>query len=273
MKKYFVPLATVLLLSGIHCKKDRMAGQPGPSVPLDDAKNILLKEINVQSSPSPYFHFTYDNKNYVTQINFASGFSIYNVEYENKRVKKMTNIQNNNSLVYSYSQNRVSEINEFSGQTNEKRFTYKFSYNTINLLTEINWIEFLTNSTGIIYKKALLTYRADSNLASIDLYYNTTGTLDWIKKDSYSQYDNKTNVDDFYLMKDFVESYLFLPQVKFQRNNPLKQHTSSVQNDYEITNSFDYQNNLPVKRTSTMIQTRGSGSGQSLQSSSVYSYY
>ena len=58
--------------------------------------------------------------------------------------------------------------------------------------------------------------------------------------------------------KEFFDTYLFLPQVKLQKNNPLKQQITGVQNDYEITYTYDFQNNLPVKKTGIMTQTRGS---------------
>ena len=273
MKKYFIPLI-LLLAASVSCKKHYDTPQPQPSLPLDDVRTVLLKEVVAQSLPNPYFHFTYDNQQYVKQINFASGLFIYNVEYENKRVKKMTNIQNDNSILYSYNNNQVSEINEFSGGTGNKAFMYRFTYNSGNQLTEVLWFEFSANPTGNLFKKAALTYHADGNLSTIEHYYNISGTqLTLEKTDKFSNYDNKINVDDFYLMKDFFDTYLFLPQEKLQKNNPLKQQITGVKNDYEISYTFQYQNNLPVKKTGMMRQTRGTSTGQSLQIINQFNYY
>ena len=58
-----------------------------------------------------------------------------------------------------------------------------------------------------------------------------------------------------------------------QKNNPLKQHITGVQNDYEITYTYEHQNNLPVKKTGSMKQTRGMGNGQTLQITNQFTYY
>lgn len=273
MRNYFI-LFAILLTASVSCKKNYNTPQPEPSLPPDDVRTVLLKEVVAQSLSNPYFHFTYDNQQYVKEINFASGFTIYDVEYENKRVKKMTNTQNDNSILYSYSNNQVSEINEFSGRTGNKVFRYRFSYNINHQLTEVLWFEFSNNTNGNLYKKAVLTYQADGNLTTIEYYYNISGTqLTLEKTDRFSNYDNKTNVDDFYLMKDFFDTYLFLPQVKLQKNNPLKHQITGSQNDYEISYTYEYQNNLPVKKTGLMKQTRGTNAGQSLQITNLFNYY
>jgi hypothetical protein len=274
MKKNLI-LPAILLTVFMACKKGDSSLQPQePPLPPDDSRNVFLKEVVAQSLPNPYFHFTYDDQKYVKQINFASGFAIYKVDYENKRIKKMTNIQNNNSILYSYSNNQVSAVNEFSGQTANKIFSYRFTYNTNQQLSEVLWFDFSGNVDGHLFKKALLTYHADGNLAAIEHYYDQPGgQLTLEKTDRFSNYDNKTNVDDFYLVKDFFDTYLFLPQVKLQKNNPLKQHITGVQNDYEITYTYEYQNNLPVKKVGNMKQTRGTGNGQTLQITNRFNYY
>jgi hypothetical protein len=87
MKKIII-LQAVLLTVFIGCKKNENNPSPQPSLPVDDARSGLLNEVVAQSLPNPYSHFTYDDLRYVTQIKFASGFAIYHLEYENKRVKK-----------------------------------------------------------------------------------------------------------------------------------------------------------------------------------------
>lgn len=277
MKKYFIPLMLLLFFAAVSCKKDHDSSPPIPQQPIptsDDSRSILLKEVVAQSLPNPYFHFTYNSQRFVTQINFASGFTIYNVEYENKRVKKMTNIQNANSILYTYTNNQVSEINEFSGRTGNKIFMYRFSYSPGNQLAEVHWFEFSNSTNGKLFKKAVLTYQADSNLSSIEHYYNLSGSqLVLVKTDRFSNYDDKTNVDDFYLLKDFFDTYLFLPQVKLQKNNALKQQITGTQNDYDISYTYEYQNNLPVRKTGMMTQTRGTDTGKTLQITNQFNYY
>lgn len=75
MKK-IITLQVILLTVFIGCKKNENNPSPQPSIPADDARPVLLKEVVAQSLPSPYFHFTCDDHPYVRQINFASGFAI-----------------------------------------------------------------------------------------------------------------------------------------------------------------------------------------------------
>lgn len=276
MKKYFISLAAIVMGTTISCKKDNDTGQPlEVPFPVDDARTVLLKDVVAVSLPSPYFHFTYDDQKYVTQINFASGFNIYSVEYQNKRVKKMINIITGNVILYSYENNQVSEINEFSQSTGDKKFHYRFLYNSSNQLVQVLWFEFFSNSSGDIYKKSVLVYHPDGNLAEIDHHFRTSpGQLSLGKTEKFSNYDNKINVDDFYLIEDFFDTYLFLPQVKFQKNNPQKHQIVTTAAGYDIVYTYDYQNDLPVKRIGMMTQIVGNGSeAQPIQITSIYSYY
>jgi len=272
MKRELMAFVAIMLIAVVGCKKDTHYPPQHPPVPVDDARTVLLKDVVAQSLPNPYFRFTYDDQHYVTQINFASGLNIYNVEYENKRVKKMTNINNNNTLLYSYHNNRVSEINEFSGTTGNKGLTYQFSYNNNNQLTQVLWWEFFTDSNGKLFKKSVLTYYPDGNLEAIDSYNTGNGPLSLAKRDEFSNYDNQTNVDDFYLLEDFFDSFLFLPQVKLQKNNPKKQLILGEINDFQIDYTYEFQNNLPVKKTGIFRQTRG-GNSNPVQFVNQLTYY
>jgi hypothetical protein len=278
MKKYFI-LLTVVLATISSCKKDN--GPQAPEPPQhqdpptggDDVRTVLLKDVEAQTLPAPYFHFSYDDQHYVKQIDFASGLFIYDVVYENKRVTKMINRKNQNIFLYSYDNNRVSEINEYFGSSGKRKFSYRFSYNASNQLTQVLWFAF-DNTNGAVFKKQELTYQPDGNLATIEHYYSISAEpLKLVKKDLFSDYDDKTNVDDFYLLKEFVDSYFFLPQVKLQKNNPLRQQIITVENDYEISYTYEYLNTLPVNKRLIMKQTRGTGSGQTKQFINQFSYY
>ncbi len=278
MKKYFI-LLTLVITTAISCKKDNIPQLPeppqhqDPPTGGDDVRTVLLKDVEVQNLPSPYFHFSYDDQHYVKQIDFASGLFIYDVVYENKRVKKMTNIKNQNFFLYSYANNQVSEINEYWGRTGNQKFSYRFSYNAGNQLIQVLWFAF-DNSNGTLFKKQELTYQPDGNLATIEHFYSiAAGPLSLVKKDLFSDYDDKTNVDDFYLLKEFFDSYLFLPQVKLQKNNPLRQQITTIQNDYDISYTYEYLNTFPVNKRLVMKQTRGTGSGQTKQFINQFSYY
>lgn len=271
MKQLLLLTAIALTMAGCSKKEN----QPTPVSPavVTDANTVLLKEVVSQSLPNPYFHFTYDSLHHVKQINFASGFSIYNVEYANKQVSKMTNIKNGNRLIYSYSNNQVSEINEFSGLIGAKIFSYRFTYNNSQQLTSVQWLDYFADSSGNPFKKVILSYYTDGNLESIDQYSTTDGQFTWEVKKKFSNYDTKTNVDDFYLLEDFFDSHLFLPQVKLQKNNPQQQQLIFEQNEFSITYSYSYNGDLPLTKNGLMQQTRGNGHGQTKQIATRFNYY
>lgn len=271
---FLMAVISITVAASSSSKKENTISSSQPStVQLDDVRTVLLKEIVTQSLPDPYFHFVYDSHHYVKQISFAAGFTSYNVEYENKRVTKMTNNTNGNFLLYSYHGNQVSEINEFSGLTGNKVLSYRFSYNGSNQLTQVCWIDFLNDGNGSLFKKSELTYQTDGNLSAID-HYNIAGDqISWVKTVQFGQYDNTTNVDDFYLLEDFFDTFLFLPQVKLQQNNPLRQQVMSPENDFEILYTYQYQDNLPAKKTAVMTQTRGTGNRQCIQTTNLFNYY
>lgn len=68
MKKYFIPLVAILLITAISCKKDCNTLPPPAPGSLDDARTVLLKDVVLERLPSPYFHFIYDNQ----EIYFAN---------------------------------------------------------------------------------------------------------------------------------------------------------------------------------------------------------
>ena len=138
MKKTAIGLVGIMMTMAISCKKyHNHPPSHESSSAVDDTRTVHPKDVVAVSLPGLYFHFIYNNLHYVTQIDFTSGFGIYDVEYENKKVKKMTNIRSNtkNYFLYNYSSSRVSEINEFSGLTEKKIRSYHFSYNDSHLLT------------------------------------------------------------------------------------------------------------------------------------------
>ena len=99
---------TILILLSLtfmaSCNKDKDIVDPPapvPVIPLDDKRDVLLKDVVEQGLPSPYFHFEYE-AGYVKEIGFASNFFQYDVKYANKRVSKMTNRPNGAELTYHY---------------------------------------------------------------------------------------------------------------------------------------------------------------------------
>ncbi|MFT3908362.1 MAG: hypothetical protein QM737_02975 [Ferruginibacter sp.] len=286
MKHYLYLFISTLVLAS-SCKKNEndygdtglLTTNPVP-IPIpalksfDDTVRVFLKDIQKSNLPSPYYHFEYDNK-YARQINFASGFSQYVLEYQNKRLIKMLNSVFGDRILYTYNNNRVSLITEFSGITGFKHWEYYFGYNNRNQLAEVRWIRYDNNgSSHVYYRKAVLSYHPDGNLAGIENWMtNPNGQFAWTKTVRYEDYDNTVNVDSFGHLKEFFETLLYLPAVQLQKNNHHTEVITTPQNDFRVTYTYLYNNGLPVKQTGIVVQTRGTGNPQPVTIETRYSYY
>jgi hypothetical protein len=262
---------TILISS--NCRKKDHVDDLKPNA--EDSRAVLLKDIEMQGLPSPYFHFEYDALHYITNISFGSDFLKYHVEYENKRVKSLTNTITNTSLHYSYKKGQVSNIDEFSGSTGRLVISYRLDYNENNQLTQVLWYQYSVNGEVFPYKKAELSYHTDGNLKSVNWYTtSSSGPLIWSSKTEFTNYDNNTNVDDLILLKTFYyfDDYLFLPHVRLQKNNPLKEYITTPTTEYDVSYTYKYQNGLPAARTAVTTTKGGNGQGP-IQYTDRYSYY
>jgi hypothetical protein len=272
MKKKFLIVA-LLVSFFTACKKEHSPApdQPVPA-PITDARTVLLKEVTATNLPSPYFRYVYNNEKFVTEISFASSMSVYQFEYENSRVKKMTNIKNGHKVLYTYSNKHVAQMDEYN-QANEKIFSYEFQYDTAGKLTQVGWKEYTGFPAGHLFKKALLTYYPDGNLSKMEIYYATTNVMELTITRQFSGYDDKMNVDDFYMLEEFFDTFLFLPQVKIQLNNPAKEIITGKLSTFKIDYQYQFNNDLPVIKSGVMVQTQGPDAGKSIQIGYQFSYY
>src|SRR5215831_19013686 len=73
---------------------------PPAVLPPPPPPTFFLKEIQIQSLPSPYYHFGYNATGQITLASFASGFDNYDVTYKNGRISEMKNsgVENNDKL-------------------------------------------------------------------------------------------------------------------------------------------------------------------------------
>lgn len=256
------------------CKK--YDGPPKPPPPEEPQTKVgKLKEKIVQNLPNPFYHFDYTDKGVVTGINFASGFYIYQLSYANNRLAKMVNAFNGNAMMYNYINGKVTSIRDIRPD-GIVLWNYSFEYSADSKLKEVRWYSMiLAGADSVLLRKVTLEYHADGNLASFEDYRDATGQgqLEWMQKISYSNYDQEQNVDDFSILKDFFDNLLYLPGVRLQKNNARKELIKGTQNDYDITNTWQYQNGKPVLKMANVVQTRGNQVGDLGNFSTNYSYY
>jgi len=275
MKSFLVAAIGVFFVMCLSCNKS-VSGKNEP--PISDSRTVLLKEVEEERLPSPYFSLAYNDSNFVTHIGFASGLFSWKVEYENNRVIRMINdvLVNHDTLLYTYANGRVVTIRHTNANTGAPRWRYDFSYDGNAVLKEIRWWSFPTpGADSILFRKVILQYYADGNLQQYDDYNtdNNNGPVTLTNTVNFSNYDQGINVDDFYLLKNFWDDLLFLPQVKLQKNNPGHVTMTGATNDYVIDYTYQYNaDKLPVQKDLTMTITRGANTGQQYTFTDRFSY-
>jgi hypothetical protein len=274
---FFRLLLLAIIIMGMACKKNSNVFEP-PIEPepiyLSDTQTIKLKTLVAQGLPSPYFGFTYDDSGYVTTINFGSGFHQYELEYKNGRLQKMVNIKSEDTLKYHYLEGRIAAVMQYTVRQT-KNASYKMQYNEHGKLVSMLWFDFNENFPldSVPTRQVLLQYHADGNLAKKDEFRaDSAGTFNWTGSVEYSNYDKGINVDAFGLLKDSFDDFIFLPQVKLQKDNPLTVISKGVINDSKISYTYNYVNGLPTDKKGIMEFTRGADSGKVFNFTNRFTY-
>jgi hypothetical protein len=275
-RKFSLPLLLFSFLAFfLACNKSSHFPPPVEQEPNDIAA-VKLKEIIVSSLPSPYYHFTYNNEGYVMTINYASDLFQYTLQYQNNRVKSMVNAVNQDSLVYRYTNKKITAIDTYSGMSDERIAHHDLAYDLKGHLIKLWWYVIPhPNGDSLLERVVEIQYNAAGN---IDRYNNhfmdENGELSITVHYAFEDYDDNINVEDFGLLKSFFEDLIYLPSVKLQKNNPRKLRISSSENEFEITYNFTYNDKkLPVEKQTTTKQIRGSNAGRVTTSTTTYSYY
>ncbi|HEX4850803.1 MAG TPA: hypothetical protein VFV08_08360, partial [Puia sp.] len=120
------------------------------------------------------------------------------------------------------------------------------------------------------------TYFPDGNVKEIREHRPATDSQTEVTFiTSYSQYDDKINVDDFSLLQDgFHDNIFLLSGVHIQKNNPLKEVRTGDGVNYTIDYTYTNRNDgAPLTKIGDFVYTNGSQAGQHFQVSTIYSYY
>jgi hypothetical protein len=266
-------LSFVLLLS---CKKEH---RPDPvSPPVIPAKRVLLKDITIPNLPSPYYHFEYNSDSLITKVDFASGFSTYDVLYNGNKISEMRNniLVNHDTLRYVYDNAGKLVMIKFINAANVVYRPVFFSYNG-DQIKEIEWNRKEGDVGFLIDRTLSFTFYADGNVKTITEHRPAmTGVAEYTSVQTFEQYDDKINVDDFSLIHDGFHDHLFLLQgFRLQKNNPGKEMLSVNGIDlYTINYTYSYNSdNTPSHKAGDFLYLSGQYAGQRFQTNSFYSYY
>ena len=271
-----LPTFVMILFS---CKKDQGSVTNPPVVPVIlVAKHVLLKDIIAPQLPSPYYHFEYNKDSLVTKVDFASGFSMYDVVYTGNKIGEMRNniIVNHDTLRYIYDPAGKLALIKF---INESNIIYRLVFFTYNgdLIKKIEWNIKDGNAGYFIDRSVSFDFYPDSNLKTmVDFRAASNGSPEQTLTTLFERYDDKINVDDFILLHDQYHDHLLLLQdVRLQKNNPAKE-TFSVNGAIFYTNDFTYvynADNTPSSKKGDFLYFSGSDSGKRFVTGATYSYY
>ena len=271
-RKYSRSLIGLALVAACH--GENVTSGPGTPPPVAP---VLLKDIVIDRLPAPYYHFEYDNAGVMTGASFASDLTNYTLSYTNGRLSEMRNniIVNKDRLEYFYDDaGRVASV-RYADSTGVVYAVLFFTYSGAHL----TGLERDRRVTGgfIVDKTMALSYGPGGNLSEVTEHHPAiAGVQDEATfVDRYGEYDTGTNVDGFSILhSEFFDHLVLLPQVVLQKSNPHLTTRTGDGINYRVEDTYTYDAlNRPLTKTSSITITNGSSAGQTVQGSTVYSYW
>ncbi|HEY2350336.1 MAG TPA: hypothetical protein VGH64_15065, partial [Puia sp.] len=188
------------------CRKNQepVPVNPPTDIPVPPSRHILLKDIVIAHLPSPFYHFEYGQDSLPAKVDFASGFSIYDIFYGENKIAEMRNnvIVNHDTLRYSYDSAGKLALIKFINDSNIVYRLVFFEY-AGDLIKKIEWNIKEGNVGYYIDRMVTFDFYPDSNLKTmVDFRAAYNGSSEQTLTTLFEQYDTKTNVDDFTLVHD-----------------------------------------------------------------------
>jgi hypothetical protein len=269
-------LVVVVILSALfscHKEKDRSPDNPPSFVALK------LKDINIRSLPSPYYHFEYKDDKQISSFNFSSGLMIYEMTYTGDDLTRMRNTTfggNRDSVQYNYTNGKLISIH-VTTDAGELYRKASFTYYADGRLQKLEWELRLANEPFAKEQSFTFTYYPDGNVKEITQHYFPVGPQpDVTFVDKYENYDNKKNVDGFSLVHTSQFKHpVLMPGITLQVNNAGRVvRTGDAAVTYEINYTYTYDNTgRPLVKTGDFVFTSGQNTGHHTELQTTYAYY
>jgi hypothetical protein len=266
-------LLVSIVLAALSCRK---GNEPKP-IPPPAPGVIRLKDVNIAHLPNPYYHFVYDNAGLITAASYSDSMAFYDVFYNaNKKISRMQNksFGNRDVLNYQYDNGDVSVITI----TNEAGVIYAhgfFDYNYTHQLINVEW-EVKAEGGFLIERTLDLSYTADGNVKDIVTHIHAMDGQPAVTfTTTYSNYDDKKNVDGFSLLHPDQFHHLYLlPGVKLQLNNHRREVRTGDVSNYTVDYTYTYDSKgRPTIQNGDFQWTSGSDAGKHTPLHTGYSYY
>ena len=104
-RRWMRTLLAAAVATVVGCGGDSAVTDPGTvAPPPPPPAKVLLKDVQIDRLPSPYYHFDYSAAGTITGVSFASGLTNYGVTYLGARIKELQNnaLGNHDRIVYAY---------------------------------------------------------------------------------------------------------------------------------------------------------------------------
>lgn len=253
-------IALITLLSLAACKKDPVQ-EPNPlpippqqQLPNPLPANALVKQL--KWAENDHKTFTYNSKGQASRVHFQYQYVqndptkirtiIHDFQYDTQDKPVLVNLTGGGTIRYFYHGNLVHNTKEYyPGGDLAKEVTYIYANNRI--AQEIWRVSNLPGEPVSLYKHAF-GYDAKGNLNKVEIYeqlenlqYKLLETIE------YSDFDDKINPISWQLRDPY------LPQIRWQFNNPRKEVRQPAEGQAEMT-TYAYEYNaqgLPASRSTT----------------------
>ena len=271
-------LLLVFILSALFsCHKGKDYPPETPANPHSFVA-LKLKDIDIASLPSPYYHFEYRDDKHISGFNFSNGL-IYDITYTGDDLtlmKNNTDGTSKDSVKYNYTDNKLTRVTVTAdaGVTYRRAF---LTYYPSGRLQKLEWELKLDNEPFAKEQSFTFTYYPDGNVKEILQQYFAVGPLpEATFTDKYENYDDKINVDGFTLVEPSrLKLPILIPGITLQVNNAGRiVRTGGAAVTYEVNYTYTYDGTgRPLVKTGDFVNTSGPDIGQHYELQTTYSYY
>lgn len=263
MKTNTIIAAGALFVLGlIACEKDREQDpSPTPDPPQQELPNPLPPEALLRElrwSENDFYDFQYNDKDQASKIHYQYQYVQndptkirtldYDIQYDAQDRPELIRYTGGFSTRYFYHGDLIHRTKEFyPGGDWAKEVTYIYADNRI---VRENWLVNGYAGEPVSVYKYEFGYDKKGNLAKVETYEQVVDSVSGQLRDvlletvEYSQFDDRINPNSWMLR------YPFLPQVRWQFNNPgREEHRLAGGGSAVITYTYSYNDKgLPVVR-------------------------
>jgi hypothetical protein len=206
----------------VSCKKQDST--PEPQQPLPEANCPVLKIDTPWENDIAYL---YNEKGLLTSMDYGVSLveeveaTIVYFEYDAEDRLKKARDEHDQVVLYEYTGDQLTKTRHYVGEM--LHFTKEYNRDNQGNITEV--LTYDNTDQAKLFRKYTYAYDAQHNLTQVRKYWTFNGELKLITTETYSEYDDKKNVEPWY----------FLPGTIRMAHNPGKiSHTDAASGNTSI---------------------------------------